>query len=91
MAEAGVSGAEDLRELAIARLRLRRDFRNMSIAAAVAIFFAVLIWALAGGGYFWPLWLILSAAVGLPALGWKAYGPHTEITEADVQREMRKG
>lgn len=24
-------------------------------------------------------------------LGWKAYGPSSQITEADVQREMGKG
>lgn len=29
--------------------------------------------------------------MALVVTGWKAYGPSNQITEADVQREMKKG
>lgn len=81
----------DPRALAIQRLRLKRDFRGTLAAGLLAIAVTVAIWALAGGGYFWPVWVILGVAISLIVTGWKAYGPSGPITEDEIQQEMQKG
>lgn len=86
-----IKGEENARELAIQRLRLKQDFKGLAGGGALAVIVTVLIWALSGGGYFWPAWVILGVAIALVVQGWKAYGPSNHITEEDVQREMRRG
>jgi signal transduction histidine kinase len=60
-------------ELVEARPRLRRGpivTRSFAIHAGVwgaIIAFLVLTWALTGGGYFWPVWVMLAAAIVLGA------------------------
>jgi 2TM domain-containing protein len=88
--EHGIDSEENARELAIQRLRMKQDFKGMAAAGAFAIVVTIVIWALAGGGYFWPVWVILGVAVGVVGTGWKAYGPSNRISEDDVQREMLK-
>ncbi len=89
--ERGVQGADNARELAIQRLKMKQDFKGIVAGGALAIVVTIVIWALGEGGYFWPMWVILGVAIGGVAQGWKAYGPSNLITEDDVQREMRRG
>ena len=89
--EEGVVTDENARELALARLKMKRDFRGMLAGGLLAIVVCVVIWAIGGGGYFWPVWVMLGVAIGLVTSGWRAYGPSNQITEDDVQREMRNG
>ncbi len=89
--EEGVDQPENTRELAIQRLKMKQDFKGIAGGGALAIVVTVVIWALAEGGYFWPVWVILGVAIALVVQGWKAYGPNNRITEEDVQREMRGG
>lgn len=89
--EQGIAGADNARELAIQRLKMKQDFKGIAGGGALAIVVAVVIWALGDGGYFWPMWVMLGVAIGVVTQGWKAYGPSNQITEADVQREMGKG
>ena len=68
--------------------------QSVKIHATVYIavnLFLIAIWAVTGGGYFWPIWVILGVSIGVVTQGWKAYGPSNRISEADVQREMEKG
>jgi hypothetical protein len=50
--------------------------------------FLVAVWAMTGGGYFWPAWVIAGWGVGM-LLGFWDYvrGP---VTEADVDEELRR-
>lgn len=89
--EEGIVKDENARELAIQRLKMKQDFKGIAGGGLLAVIVTVVIWALAGGGYFWPVWVILGVAIALVTQGWKAYGPSGQITEADVQREMRNG
>jgi len=89
--EEGVVNEGNARELALQRLKMKQDFKGMVAGGALAIVVSVVIWALADGGYFWPMWVMLGVAIGVVSQGWKAYGPSNQITEADVQREMRRG
>ena len=88
--EEGVDKPANARELAIQRLKLKQDFKGIAGGGALAVVVTMLIWLIGGGGYFWPVWVILGVAIGLVVQGWKAYGPSNRITEADVQREMEK-
>jgi fatty acid desaturase len=59
--------AEGLRTL-LRRRRLRTD----TGAAAILNLFVIGVWAAAGAGYFWPVWVLLGSAiaVALKALPW---------------------
>jgi hypothetical protein len=89
-AEQGVVGEENARELAIQRLKMKQDFKGIVGGGALAVIVCIVIWALGDGGYFWPMWVMLGVAIGVVAQGWKAYGPSNQISEDDVQREMRR-
>jgi 2TM domain len=88
--EEGISTEENARELAIQRLKMKKDFKGLAGGGALALIVSVVIWALGEGGYFWPMWVMLGVAIGVVAQGWKAYGPSNQITEDDVQREMQR-
>jgi uncharacterized membrane protein YecN with MAPEG domain len=78
------------REAAIGRIQAKRAFQaNLASYVGVNVLL-VLIWAVSGRGYFWPIWVIGFWGLGLAMHAWSVYGQRG-ITEADVQREMRKG
>jgi 2TM domain-containing protein len=89
--EQGVDSPDHARELAIQRLKMKQDFKGVLAGGIFAVVIVVVIWALGEGGYFWPVWVMLGAAIAIVGQGWKAYGPSNRITEADVQREMGRG
>jgi len=89
--EQGIDSPTNARELAIQRLKMKQDFKGVLAGGLFAIAITVVIWAIGGGGYFWPVWVIFGVAIGVVAQGWKAYGPSNRISEADVQREMNRG
>ena len=89
--EQAIDSPTNARELAIQRLKIKQDFKGVLAGGLFAIAITVVIWAIGGGGYFWPVWVIFGVAIGIVAQGWKAYGPSNRITEEDVQREMNRG
>lgn len=89
--EEGVDRPEEARQLAIQRLKMKQDFKGLAGGGVLAVAVTTIIWAMAGGGSYWPKWVILGVAIGLTVQAWKAYGPSNRITEADVQREIEKG
>lgn len=78
------------RQQAIHRLHQRRGFLNYVVGAVVVSLFMVVIWALSGQGYFWPVWVM-----GGFLIGGIFYGVNTlmnkPLTEDQIQREMEKG
>ena len=54
------------REQARKRVKERRDFSNHLITYAVVNTAVIVVWALTGGGYFWPAWVLLGWGVGDP-------------------------
>jgi uncharacterized membrane protein len=81
---------DDERRAAIHRLKNKQAFRQHVVAYVVVNAFLVAIWAVSGGGYFWPVWVLLGWGVALVFHAWSAYGQRG-ITEADIQREMGRG
>jgi 2TM domain len=89
--EEGVEKPGDARQLAIQRLKMKQDFKGLVGSGLLAIAVTTIIWAMGGGGAYWPKWVVLGVGIAWVVQGWKAYGPGNRITEADVQREMERG
>ena len=47
----------------------------------------VVIWAVTGAGFFWPVFLIVAWGIGVVASAWDTYGPDLP-TETEIRREM---
>lgn len=83
------NGQDDARTRAVNRLRAQRSFRSLALTAVGVLALMIGIWALGGGGYFWPIWVAFGFGVALVASGWQAYGPRQRpITEDEIRREM---
>jgi len=79
----------ELREQAKQRLENKRGFWNFAVTFVVVSVLLVVIWAVADGGYFWPVFPIAAMGVGLVLHGWSVYG-QKPITESDIQQEMQR-
>ena len=79
--------SSDERRRARERVQKRRNLQGGVVAYVVVNAFLVVVWALSGGGYFWPGW-VMAGGVGLVLGLWDySRGP---ITEADIDRELRR-
>lgn len=79
---------ESERELARRRIQKRRGLQTNLVAFVVVNAFLVGVWALTGGGYFWPGWVIGAWAIGVVMATWDYY--RGQITEADIDAELRR-
>lgn len=79
--------AETRRERAIIRLRKKSDFRAHLLAFVVVNGAVVIAWAVTGGGFFWPIFLILAWGVGLIFHARDVYWGD-EPTEDRIRHEM---
>ena len=81
---------DSARQQAIQRLHQRRGFVNYIVGAIVVSLFMVLIWALSGRGYFWPVWVMGGFLIGGIFYGVNQV-MNKPLTEDQIQREMQKG
>ena len=79
---------QERRDAAIKRIKDKRDFRTHVVSYVVVNLFLVGVWAVSGGGYFWPGWVMAGWGIGLVLHGWQTYRGERPITEEDIQREM---
>jgi hypothetical protein len=77
------------REQPRARVQGRRDFGSHLVAYLVINAILVGIWAVTGGGYFWPVWVLGCWGAGLVLHWWDAF-VRRPVTEEDVDAEMRR-
>jgi hypothetical protein len=80
---------EELRKQARDVVKKRRDFAAHLVSYVVINAMLVGIWAISGGGYFWPAWVMLGWGVGLALNAWDVYF-RRPITEADIDREVER-
>jgi hypothetical protein len=80
---------QERREAAVKRVKAKRDFRNHVAVYVVVNSLLVVIWALSGAGYFWPIWAIVGWGIGLAFNAWNVYF-EKPISEAEIRREMDK-
>ena len=82
---------DEERRLALKRVRARRDLATHVVSYVVVNAFLVLVWWItAPDGYFWPIWVIGGWGIGLALNVWEVFG-RRPITEADIDRELRRG
>ena len=77
------------RDRARKRLQDRRDFGSHAVAYVVINAFLIGVWALTGGGYFWPAWVLGAWGAGLVLHAWETFA-HQPLTEADVDAEVER-
>lgn len=80
---------EELRELAVAMLKKKRDFRAHVFIYVAVNAMLVVIWAVTGSGFFWPIFPILGWGVGVAANAWDVYG-RKPISEEEIRRETER-
>lgn len=80
---------EELREAAVKRIKERREFGMHVVAYVVVNAMLTGIWALSGGGYFWPMWVMLGWGVGLVLHGASLIFENRPILDEQIEREMR--
>jgi len=89
----------ELRDAAIANLKRKRKFAQDALGYLTVNGVLWLIWALTDrstdGGIPWPAWVSIVWGFLLAVDAWRAYGRwpaslHRPITEADIEREMKR-
>ncbi len=78
-----------LREEAVSRLKKKRDFRGHVFIYVAVNAMLVVVWAITGGGFFWPIFPILGWGVGVAANAWDVYG-RKPISEDEIRRETER-
>jgi hypothetical protein len=81
---------DDKRAAAVKRIEAKRAFRFHLALYLLVNLFLIVIWALTGHGYFWPIWPILGWGIGIVFHGWAVY-LQKPISEEDIRREMDRG
>ena len=79
---------QERRDAAIKRIKDKRDFKTHAVSYVVVNLFLIGVWAVSGGGYFWPGWVMAGWGIGLVLHGWQTYRGERPITEGAIQREM---
>jgi hypothetical protein len=80
---------QELRKLAVSRLKKKRDFSTHVVIYVIVNAMLVGIWAVTGAGFFWPIFPLLGWGIGVGANAWDVYG-RKPITEEEVQRETER-
>jgi uncharacterized membrane protein YwaF len=76
----------ELRDRAVASLRKKHDFWSHLVVFVVVNAMLIVIWAMSGSGFFWPVFPIVFWGIGVFFHGWDAYaGPPSE---ARIRNEM---
>ena len=86
----GLHDGDKRREAALKRVKAKRDFKSHVAIYLIVNVMLVVIWALSGQGYFWPIWAIVGWGIGLAFNAWAVYF-EKPITEEDIRREMESG
>jgi hypothetical protein len=76
----------ELRKLAVDQLKKKRDFKTHVVVYVTVNTFLVVIWAVTGADFFWPVFPILGWGIGVAANAWDVYG-RKPITEEEIRRE----
>lgn len=79
-----------LREQAVKRLKKKSDFRIHLLIYVMVNAFLVVIWAMTGSDYFWPVFPMVGWGIGVVANAWDVYGSGDTPTEGQISREMEK-
>ena len=79
---------EELRAQALAALKKKREFRAHVLAYVLVNSMLIVIWAMTGAGFFWPIFPLMGWGVGVFFNAWDVYsrGPSEERIRREIQR-----
>jgi len=80
---------DELRERAVKRLRKKSDFKIHLLIYLTVNALLVIVWAMTGSPFFWPIFPIAGWGIGVMANAWDAYGRDVP-TESQIRHEMDK-
>jgi len=82
-------GDQELRDRAVERLRKKSEFRAHALSYVLVNGFFVIIWAVTGAPFFWPVFPIAGWGIGLAFHAWDVYR-RQEYSEEQIQREIHR-
>ena len=82
-------GTDELRVRAVKRLKKKSDFKIHLLIYLAVNTFLVIVWAMTGSPFFWPIFPIAGWGIGVMANAWDAYGRDVP-TESQIRHEMDK-
>jgi hypothetical protein len=85
-----MADADPRRDAALKRLKAKRAFSIHAAMYGIVNVLLIVVWAVSGSGYFWPIWPIAGWGIGLAAHAYVTYA-QKPITEEDIRREMERG
>ena len=77
---------EDLRDEAIKSLKAKREFKAHLLAYVLVNTLLIVIWAVSGVGFFWPIFPLLGWGIGIAFHAWDVYG--SRPSEEKIRREI---
>jgi uncharacterized membrane protein len=83
------STEEDLRAQALRSLKRKRDFRSHVVVYALVNVLLIVIWAVTGAGFFWPVFPLVGWGIAVGFNAWDVYG-RRPITEEEIRREAER-
>lgn len=81
---------DNARDQAIQRLKARRGFSVHLMVYVLVNVLLIIIWAVTGRGYFWPIWPLSGWGIGVGMHAWAAFFIKP-ISEEEIRREMERG
>lgn len=86
-----MSDTQALHHAAEKRLKDQSSFWRLLGVFVIVWIILIAVWAMSGGGYFWPMWAIFGMGIALAFSGWSAFGPRAKVpSESEINEEMRK-
>ena len=80
----------DSKEVAIRRIRKRKKLNKQWQVYLFINLILLLVWGLSGGGYFWPIWVIVFWGLSLAWEQWRFDHPEKAITDQEIQDELSR-
>lgn len=78
-----------VRSMAIARLKKQSDFKVHLLVYALVNACLVVVWAMTGAAFFWPVFPMIGWGIGVVLNGWDAYRRELP-TESQIRQEMAR-
>jgi hypothetical protein len=84
-----VTDDDDLRTRAVRRLKKKRDLQAHAVVYTLVNTFLIVIWAMTGTGFFWPVFPVVGWGIGLAMNVWDVYRAD-EPDEREIRREIER-
>ena len=84
----GMTGDEQLRGQALVQLRKKREFGGHLLAYLLVNLLLVVVWAMTGASFFWPIFPMLGWGIGVAFHAWDTFGGPP--SEDRIRREMER-